>query len=113
MHRGRGFSMRAHHASSSIWAGKLQISLYGAVAFALLLQGFHQAAQAQVLFGSVVGNVTDASGAAVPAATVKITESKTNESRTIETSESGSYTISTVPAGTYQIEITRPGFRGF
>jgi hypothetical protein len=61
----------------------------------------------------VVGNVIDSSGAAVPGAAVKITEMQTNEVRTVVTNESGSYTISTVPAGTYQVEITRQGFRGF
>jgi hypothetical protein len=70
-----------------------------------------QPATAQVLFGSLVGNVTDASGAAVPGAAVKITEQGTNVSRTGMTNESGSYTISTVPAGTYQVEIAKPGFR--
>jgi hypothetical protein len=70
-------------------------------------------ATAQVLFGSVVGNVTDASGAAVPGAVVKITEAQTNESRSAVTNEAGNYTISTVPAGTYQVEITQQGFRSF
>ena len=68
-------------------------------------------ATAQVLFGSVVGNVTDASGAGVPGAVVKITETQTNESRSAVTNEAGIYTISTVPAGTYQVEITQQGFR--
>jgi hypothetical protein len=70
-------------------------------------------ASAQVLFGSVVGNVTDRSGAAVPGAAVKITEMQTNDARTGVTNETGAYVISTVPAGTYQVEITKPGFRGF
>jgi hypothetical protein len=74
---------------------------------------FTQTADAQVLFGSLVGNVTDASGAGVPGAVVKITEAQTNESRTGQTNESGTYTISTVPAGRYQVEITKEGFRGY
>ena len=32
-------------------------------------------ARAQVLYGSLVGNVTDATGASVPGATVKVTQS--------------------------------------
>src|SRR4051812_6227319 len=70
-------------------------------------------AQAQVLFGTMVGSVTDPSGAAIPQATVKVIESSTNDSRTAQTNDSGGYTISTVPPGTYQIEITKSGFRGF
>src|SRR4051794_24974426 len=67
---------------------------------------------AQTLFGSIVGNVTDATGAAVPGATVKITEAGTNEVRTADTNESGNYTISTVTAGTYTVAIEKSGFRG-
>ena len=44
---------------------------------------------------------------------VKITEVRTNEARTAQTNEAGAYTIATVPAGTYQVEITKQGFRGF
>ena len=68
---------------------------------------------AQTLFGSMVGNVTDATGAAVPGAQVKITQTGTNEVRTASSNEAGNYTISTVTAGTYQIEIVKQGFRGF
>jgi hypothetical protein len=70
-------------------------------------------AAAQVLFGSMVGNVTDSTGAGVPGAVVKVTEMQTNESRTAVTNEAGTYTISTVPAGTYQVEVTKTGFRAF
>jgi hypothetical protein len=73
----------------------------------------NQIGSAQVLFGSLVGNVTDASGAGVPAASVKITETSTNEIRSTQTNESGFYTIATVTAGTYKLEIAKTGFRGF
>src|SRR5271168_1263274 len=87
------------------------VALIVAVAWSMVLST--QIAEAQVLFGSLVGNVTDPSGAGVPGAAVKITESQTNVSRTGVTNESGSYTISTVPAGHYQVEIAKEGFRGF
>src|SRR5580704_9517421 len=83
------------------------------VALVCALALFTQPATAQVLFGSLVGNVTDASGAGVPGAVVKITEAQTNETRTAQTNESGTYTITTVPAGRYQVEISKEGFRGF
>jgi len=69
--------------------------------------------KAQVLFGTMVGSVTDQSGSAALAATVRVNETSTNESRTAETGDSGRYTVSTVPAGAYQIEITRGCCRGF
>jgi Carboxypeptidase regulatory-like domain len=80
---------------------------------ALVLQTCNHKLCAQVLFGSVVGSVVDASGAAVPAATVKITEISTNEVRSAQTNEAGVYTLTTVTAGTYRIEIAKTGFRSF
>ena len=70
-------------------------------------------ALSQVLFGSLVGNVSDASGAAVPGAIVKITETATGQSRELETNASGTYTISTVPQGTYDVSVAKAGFRNF
>ncbi len=96
-------------------AGLLRTPLaLGTVAALILSLAFLiKPAAAQVLFGSVVGNVTDSSGAAVAGATVKITEMQTNETRSVVSNEGGTYTISTVPAGTYQVEINRTGFRAF
>ena len=67
----------------------------------------------QTTFGSMVGNVTDASGAAVPGANVKTTLSATNDTRTVQTDAAGAYTISTVTPGTYRIEISHEGFSTF
>ena len=47
------------------------------------------AAAAQTTFGTVVGNVTDQSGAALPNATVKLTNNGTNEARTMQTTMAG------------------------
>src|SRR4051812_22767238 len=84
--------------------------LIALVSVCLLLQS---PALAQVLFGSMVGTVTDATGASVPDATVKITNTMTNESRTAQTNSDGAYTISTVPAGIYAVSIDKTGFSGF
>ena len=66
---------------------------------------------AQVLYGTIVGNVTDASGAAVPGATVTITNKLTNVSRETITNEVGAYTLSNVLAGTYTVKVTLTGFK--
>ena len=42
---------------------------------------------AQVLYGSIVGNVEDSSGATLPGATVTITSQETNLTRTAVTNE--------------------------
>jgi hypothetical protein len=82
-------------------------------AVALLLLACTHQSSAQVLFGSVTGNVIDPSISAVPSAMVRVTEISTNESRLALTNEAGVYSLTTLPAGTYQIEITKTGFRDF
>ncbi len=76
-----------------------------------LLCAINENAQAQVLYGSVIGNIQDASGAAIPGATVTITEKGTNLQRETLTSESGSYTFPNVPAGTYSVKVSLAGFK--
>ncbi len=78
------------------------------VLLALMLQ---QTGNAQVLYGSLTGNVTDRQGAVVPGATVTITHTETNQTRQGVTAANGSYDFATVPAGTYAVRISKPGFK--
>jgi hypothetical protein len=68
---------------------------------------------AQVLYGSIVGTVTDSSGSLVSNANVKAIQTETNETRTTTTNESGVYTLSTLPAGTYIVQVSKSGFEVF
>src|SRR5580658_612974 len=68
-------------------------------------------AHAQVLTGSMLGNVTDPSGAGVPAAAVKITQVETNESREAQTNDTGVFSFPAIPAGTYTVEVRKAGFQ--
>ncbi|HTR25823.1 MAG TPA: TonB-dependent receptor [Terriglobales bacterium] len=70
-------------------------------------------AAAQVRFGSVVGTVVDASGAAVSGATVKLINQGTNETRTIQTSSAGTYSFPNLTAGMYRVEVQMTGFKQF
>ena len=63
---------------------------------------------AQAVTGTLLGNVTDSSGAAVPGATVTATEIQTNISRTAVTNETGYYIFSSLQNGTYSV---RPSCR--
>src|SRR5918995_1169058 len=68
-------------------------------------------AAAQAVTGTLLGNVTDASGAAVPGATVTATEVQTNVSRTAVTNESGYYLFASLQNGTYTVAAELEGFK--
>ena len=57
------------------------------------------------------GFVTDPSNKVVPSATVMMTESATGAERTTVTNGSGLYALTVLPAGTYQLVVSAPGFR--
>src|SRR5829696_149977 len=61
--------------------------------------------------GFIVGTVTDPNGAAVPAATVKITNTATGVSRETTSQEDGNYRFDAVDPGTYKIDVTIAGFK--
>src|SRR5580698_3288865 len=61
--------------------------------------------------GTVAGTVTDPSGAAVAAAMVTLTDKSTNIPRTASTNENGRYIFVDVPAGTYDVTVSKQGFR--
>jgi hypothetical protein len=67
-------------------------------------------ARAQVLYGSIVGNVRDASDAVVAGAVVTITNAETNFSRQAVTNDAGAYDIVAVPPGTYALKVNKDGF---
>src|ERR1700761_210208 len=88
----------------------LRLSISAFVLFLGLTMWISNPAQAQVLYGSMVGTVTDSSGAAVPGATVLITSIETGQSRNATTDSGGVYTISTLEAGNYKVTVTKQGF---
>lgn len=78
----------------------------------LLVVGFTAvSADAQVLYGSIVGNVTDNSGAVISGATVTINNKSTNQSREIVTGADGSFSFPTVQTGTWNVSVTKSGFK--
>ncbi len=68
-------------------------------------------ARAQVLYGSVAGNVTDASGAIVPGAEVTLVNKATNFTERVVTDDTGAYLIRNVPKGEYALTIKMTGFK--
>ena len=67
-------------------------------------------ADAQVLYGNLVGNVTEATQAVVPGAEVTIVNEETNLTRRVLTNETGSFSFPNLVAGPYTVTVKRPGF---
>lgn len=65
---------------------------------------------AQVLYGSLTGNVTDPSGAAVPGVKVEALNTATGIAKTSATDERGTYLFSDLQPGIYKVTITAPAF---
>jgi hypothetical protein len=83
--------------------------LRGALALAFLaLAG---PASAQVLYGSLVGRVSDTSQAVVPAAQVIAIHQATNLARETTTSPDGTYRFVNVPPGAHTVRVVLKGFR--
>jgi hypothetical protein len=61
--------------------------------------------------GTVAGTVTDPSGAAVVDATVTLADPATNTTRTAPTNDTGRYLFANVPPATYNLTVTKTGFR--
>ena len=65
---------------------------------------------AQEFRASILGEVRDSSGAAIPNATVKATKQDTNVSRETVTSAAGVYTLVGLDPGRYVVTVTASGF---
>ncbi len=70
-------------------------------------------AHAQAVYGSVYGTVTDASGAAIPGATITITDEGKGTSVTAKSNESGNYTVEHLIPDNYTVKVEAAGFKGF
>jgi hypothetical protein len=80
---------------------------------AVIVSATAMSAHAQTLYGSIVGNVQDTSGAAVPGSTVTIVEKQTGLERTTVSNETGTYAFTNVQAGSYDIKVSLQGFKEF
>ena len=67
--------------------------------------------KAQSTQSTILGMVTDQGGAVIVSAQVVVTDKDTGISATITTDESGNFQASDLPAGSYEVQVTRPGFQ--
>jgi hypothetical protein len=91
---------------------KLTNGLLSITTVACLLVPASSSLYAQVAgTGTIEGTVTDASGAVVPAATIKATDVSTGRIFQQTTSGSGTYVLPALPPGEYRVEVTSASFR--
>jgi outer membrane receptor protein involved in Fe transport len=76
-----------------------------------VLIGSPRIAPAQVAEATVVGRIQDPSGAVMPQVEVQMKRVSTNEVFSTRTTDTGDYTISNLPVGTYEMQVSIPGFR--
>src|SRR5882757_4515884 len=74
---------------------------------------FASQAYSQNTTGSIVGTVTDSTGAAVANATVTATNLATADKRTTSASGSGEYQILTLLPGEYSLSVETAGFKRY
>src|SRR5882724_11269620 len=61
--------------------------------------------------GAIVGTVKDPNDALVTKATIKVTSAKTGEVRTAETNDEGTFTVTNLEPGTYNVTVDASGFQ--
>jgi hypothetical protein len=76
-----------------------------------LIVSFTSSLRGQSVSGSIAGDVTDPSGAAVSGASVKATDTATGVELSAKTNGAGYFNISNLIAGSYTVAVSAPGFK--
>src|SRR5262249_23642147 len=76
----------------------------------LLLAGVAGSAYAQST-AQITGTITDSSGAAVPEATISVTNESTGARSETSSNAAGNYSVLFLQPGSYRVEIQKPSFR--
>ncbi|HLK04452.1 MAG TPA: TonB-dependent receptor [Candidatus Acidoferrum sp.] len=88
-----------------IWGGRLLLGC-----LVLLLAGA-TSTLAQIDTGSILGTVSDSSGARINGATITLTNEGTNASLSTNSAEDGGYKFTPVRIGSYKLTVTMQGFQ--
>lgn len=98
-------AIKAGTGREARWLRRIAVLL-----LAFMAVGGNLVARAQVLYGSLTGNVTDASGAALPGAQVTALSVQTGDRVTQTSDSAGIYRFSGLLPGTYTVTIEGKGF---
>ena len=94
--------MKQRRMGARLWS-----SLFGCLLLSLCLV---PTAWAQQTLGTVSVTVVDTSGAAVPGATLTLTDLATNDARTAVSQEAGNYTFVNLNFGQHKLTVSLQGF---
>jgi len=89
---------------------KMRTTVARLITVSLLFLGGFVTVKAQQTNATIVGNVTDTTGAVMAGAKVIATEASTNTVRSTVTDNDGGYTIPALPVGTYSLSVEISGF---
>src|ERR1700761_9642012 len=67
----------------------------------------------QAVYGSLYGTVTDNTGAALPGATVTVTDTNKGISVTAQANEAGEFRVDHLIPDTYSVKVTNAGFKAY
>lgn len=101
------FCQRPPGSTTGTATRKLAIA---ALALAVLMSFGVDITYGQANSSSIVGTVTDESGAAIPGATVTVTNTGTQNKRTVQTNERGDYSVTALDIGLYEVTASMDGF---
>jgi Carboxypeptidase regulatory-like domain/TonB dependent receptor len=100
--------------ASAVWglgySKRIQLLILSVLLF-VLAAGSAGRLQAQALYGSIVGTVTDPSGAVVPTAKVTVTNLGTGQVRQDSADADGRFNIQNLQPGSYSVKMEAPGFK--
>lgn len=83
------------------------------IIFASLFPASFGITRGQELAAQIRGTVADSTGAALPGAEIRATNTRTNVSTITKTSNEGSFEFLSLPVGPYDVTIAKTGFRTF
>ncbi len=106
------FSDNNENGNAHCWVGLATLSHVGMiVGFSLVLFVCCGRLEGQAVNATLLGTISDSSGAVVIGARVTITEMNTGFRRSAATNESGNYEFAHLPPGHYEVAVEHEGFR--
>ncbi|MBV9300994.1 MAG: TonB-dependent receptor [Acidobacteriaceae bacterium] len=83
------------------------------ILISFLIAGWQTQMFGQIETGTLVGTVTDATGAVVAGARIDIRSVATDQNRVLQTNADGSFVASALPPGAYELQVQQRGFQTY